>query len=244
EGEEEGKGSGGASANRVRTTLVAILNRAFRKGQVDSDLAWRRVEPFKGADAAKVRWLTVAEAKRLLNVAGPEFQPLLQAALLSGARYGSLIILVVSDFDPDSGTLRLRTRKGDGSWRIWHVHLNDEAQTFFRSVCAGRRGNALMFTHADGRPWKKSHQQIPMQEACERAGIVPAVSFNVIRHTYATLSAKNDLSLDIIAESLGHTSTRMVQKHYRHFVDSHIRTEVRKKTPRFGIKPSKVVPLR
>jgi len=38
--------------------------------------------------AARVRYLTVAEAKRLLNACNPDFRRLVQAALATGARYG------------------------------------------------------------------------------------------------------------------------------------------------------------
>ena len=60
-----------ASANRTLTVLKAALNRAWREGKIPSDEAWRRVEPFEEADAARVRYLTVAEAKRLLNACDP-----------------------------------------------------------------------------------------------------------------------------------------------------------------------------
>lgn len=84
-----------ASANRVLTILKAALNRAWREDKVPSDTAWRRVEPFENVDAARVRYLTVAEAKRLINGCDPDFRPLVQAALQTGARYGELIRLQI-----------------------------------------------------------------------------------------------------------------------------------------------------
>src|SRR6516164_9765428 len=116
-----------ASANRIRAMLFRALNLAYEHGHVASDQAWRRVKPFKGVTKARLRYLTMAEAKRLINGASSEFRPLLQAALLTGARYGSLGQLTASDLSLDAGTLRLRTRKGDGSERVFHVHLTDEA---------------------------------------------------------------------------------------------------------------------
>jgi hypothetical protein len=56
-----------ATANRTWTTLRAGLNLAFEAGRVDSDKAWRRVKPFKGVETARVRYLTLAEAKRLIS---------------------------------------------------------------------------------------------------------------------------------------------------------------------------------
>jgi Phage integrase family len=98
-----------SSANRTLTVLKAALNRAWREGKVRSDEAWRRVEPFEEADAARVRYLTVAEAKRLLNACDPDFRAMAQAALVTGARYGELAALRVADFNPDSGTVHVRT---------------------------------------------------------------------------------------------------------------------------------------
>jgi hypothetical protein len=54
-----------ASANRVLTMLKAALNHAYDEGHVASRDAWgRRLAPFEKVDAARVRYLTVAEAER------------------------------------------------------------------------------------------------------------------------------------------------------------------------------------
>jgi len=100
-----------ASANRTLTVLKAALNRAWRDGKIPSDETWRRVEPFEEVNAARVRYLTVAEAQRLLNACDPDFRRLAQAALATGARYGELIALRASDFNPDSGTVHVRISK-------------------------------------------------------------------------------------------------------------------------------------
>jgi integrase len=234
-----------ASANRTRTILIAALNQAFLAGHVGSDLAWRRLRPFKGVTKARLRYLSVAEAKRLINAANPEFRPLLQAALLTGARYGSLGQLVVSDCNFDTGTLRLRTRKGDGSERVFHVHLTDEAREFFQAACAGRRGNDLIFTRTDGRSWGKSQQQALMREASKRAGIAPPVNFHACRHTFASHAVMNNVPLLVTAQALGHTDTRMVEKHYGHLAPSFIADAIRAGAPRYRVKDGKgVVPLR
>ena len=85
--------------------LRAALNHAFNDGKVVSDHAWRKVKPFKKVDVARVRYLTVAEAKRLINACDADFRLLVRAALCTGARYGELAGLVVSDFNPESAPL-------------------------------------------------------------------------------------------------------------------------------------------
>ena len=232
-----------ASVNRIRAMLFRALNLAYEHGHVASNQAWRRVKPFKGVAKARLRYLSVAEAKRLINAADSEFRPLLQAALLTGARYGSLGQLTASDFNFDSGTLRLRTRKGDGSERVFHVHLTDEAWEFFQAACAGRRGNDLIFTRTDGRSWGKSQQQALMREASERAGISPAVNFHATRHTFASHAVMNGAPLLVVAQALGHADTRQIEKHYGHLAPSYAADAIRKAAPRYGIVLGNIQPL-
>ena len=77
-----------ATANRTLAVLKAALNHAFDDEHVASNTAWgRRVKPFEGVTMARVRFLQVAEAKRLVIACDPDFRPLVQAALQTGARY-------------------------------------------------------------------------------------------------------------------------------------------------------------
>jgi len=242
-----GAGEGGAalsrarraSANRIWTTLRAALNKAFEHSKVDSDVEWRKVKPFKGVDGARPGHLSVAEAKRLINASSPEFRPLVQAALFTGARYGQLARLTAADFDPDVGTLRVTTRKGDGSVKEYHVQLTAEGARFFAQQCAGKKRSDRLFKKDDGSVWEKSHQDRPMHEACAGAKISPALGINQLRHTYASLAIKNGVELIYIAKNFGHSDTRMVEKHYGHIRDSDFAKAIRKDAPRFGFKPDK-----
>ena len=93
-----------ATANRTLTILKAALNAAWREGKIESDAAWRRVEPFEEADAARVRYLSIEECRRLINASQGEFRDLIRAALATGCRFGELAALQVRDFNRDAGT--------------------------------------------------------------------------------------------------------------------------------------------
>jgi len=220
------------SANRIRTILFAALNLAYRDGKVASDAAWRQVKPFKGVDAARVPYLTVAEAQRLMNAAPSDFRQLLQVGLLSGCRYGELGRLQVQDFNPDAGTLQVRASK---SGKPRHIVLTEEGVAFFARLTAGRSGSELMLRKADGTAWGKSHQDLRMRGACRRAGIVPAVGVHVLRHTWASLAVMRGVPLMVVARNLGHRDTRMVELHYGHLAPSYIADAIRAGAPRFGI---------
>jgi integrase len=229
------------SANAILTILKAALNFAWREGRTPSDAAWRRVRPFEGVDAARVRYLTLAECKRLINAAAPDFRKLVQAALATGCRYGELGRLTVADFDADNGTLAVRISK---SGKPRHVTLTDEGIALFREWCAGRASNEILFLRADGKPWSISQQQGPMQKACKHARIMPAISFHILRHTVGSMLVMRGVPMSVIAEQLGHSKTKVTEKHYAHLAPSYVADTIRANAPTFGFKPSKqVVPL-
>ena len=101
-----------STANRILTVLKAGLNHAFTHDRASSDHAWRKVKPFREADAAIVRYLTAPEWQRLINACPQDFRHLVRGALLSGCRYGELTRMVAADFDRDAGTITVRTLEG------------------------------------------------------------------------------------------------------------------------------------
>ena len=231
-----------ASANRTLTVLKAALNRVWREGRVASNAEWHRVEPFESVDAARVRYLSVAEARRLINACDTDFRILMRAGLETGARYGELAALQVVDFNSHAGTIAIRASKA-GAAR--HVVLTEEGAAFFREVCVGRAGNETMLRKANGSAWLKSHQKRPMLNACARAKITPPIGFHGLRHTWASLSAMAGVPLMVVARNLGHADTRMVEKHYGHLAPNYIADAVRAGAPRFGmVESTNVLPLK
>ena len=182
-----------------------------------------------------MRYLSIAEAKRLLNACDPDFRRLVQAALETGARYSELAHLQVADFNPEAGTVAVYTSRKNKKGR--HVVLTDEGRAFFKQIRAGRSGNEVMLLKDKGTAWGVSHQIRPMAEAVERAKIGPAISFHGLRHTWASLAVMRGVPLLVVAKNLGHTDTRMVEKHYGHLAPSYIADAIREGAPRFGFKP-------
>jgi integrase len=230
-----------STANRVLTILKAALNHAHREGRCASDDAWRTVRAFREADAAKLRYLSDEEARRLTNACPPNFRALVTAALLTGCRYGELTAMTGEDFNPDAGTVRVRTSK---SGKPRHVVLTQEGRDFIAALTTGRLGDTRLFLRSNGKPWAKSEQQRPLAAACAPARIEPAVNFHCLRHTYASRLAMRNVPLVVIAAQLGHSDTRMVEMHYGHLSPSYVADTVRAAFGSLGlVGPSKVVPI-
>lgn len=221
-----------STANRVLTILKGALNHAHREGKCASDDAWRTVRAFREADAARLRYLTDDEARRLTNACSADFRALVTGALLTGCRYGELAAMTADDFNPDAGAVRVRASK---SGKPRHVVLTDEGRQFFAALAAGKPGSARLFLRGNGKPWAKSEQQRPLTAACAAARINPPVNFHGLRHTYASRLAMRAVPLAVIAQQLGHADTRMVEKHYGHLAPSYVADTVRAAFGSLGI---------
>jgi integrase len=232
---EEERRARKATANRNLMIIRAALNHAFHNGLIESDSAWRKVRPFKDAGAARERALTVEEATRLVNAADAAsgFRDLVHAALLTGARYGELTRLRVGDFA--NGKIAItKSKSGKPRW----VRLTAEGRAFFEQLTVGRApGDTLLEKrrkdHAP-RTWNAAEQKRPMRLAC-RAAKMEHTGFHQLRHTWASLSVMAGVPLLVVANNLGHSDTRMVEKHYGHLTESYMDDAINEGAPRFGL---------
>lgn len=235
-----------ATANRILTNLKAALNHARNDGKfVGSDDAWALVKPFADVDAPKVRYLSDDEAVRLVNACPGDFRALVTAALHTGCRYGELTSARVGDFDAKAGTLHIPRSK---SGKARHVALAAEGRAFFHAATVGKSPDALLFERdaverqaTRNQPvklrraaWQASDQFRAIAAACEAARITPAISFHVLRHTYATRLASRAVPLMVIAAQLGHSDIRMTTRHYAHAAPSYVADTVRAAFESYG----------
>ena len=143
---------------------------------------------------------------------------MVQAALLTGCRYGELTALCPDDFDGEAGTITIRTAKGG---KARHVVLTDDGVVLFRRLALGKSCDGLLLSRSDGKRWGRAHAQRPLTQACKAARISPAASFHVLRHTYASHLVMAGAPLQVVAANLGHADTRMTEKHYAHLAPSY-----------------------
>jgi integrase len=220
-----------ATANRILTVLKAALN--YAKGEsrrIATDAAWVDVKPFSKVDVPKVRFLTKGEVTAVVAKCEPDFQALLKSALLTGCRYGELTALTVADFNPKDGQIYIAQSK-NGESR--YVDLNDAGIEFFNQVTSGRQPSEILFLRSNGKAWKTSEQFRPMNAACDAAK-VEDVTFHILRHTYASHSLMAGMTIEVLAQQLGHKDTRITMRHYAHLCPTFKQESVRQNAPSFG----------
>jgi integrase len=197
------------TANRTLTTLKAALNWARDHRLVDDDTAWRLVKPYRSTTSARVRFLTLAEQQKLLDQAEGDLRDLIAAALMTGARFGELSRLAVGDFDQVIGSIFVGESK---SGKARHVALPRSGVTLFNRLGEGGRSGAPLVTRC-GERWKPATYQRPFKEALAAAKL-ENITLHELRQSYASTMVRGGAPLLVVAQALGHSDTRMVDKHY------------------------------
>ncbi|MEE7448659.1 integrase [Methylobacterium radiotolerans] len=215
------------TANRTLTLLKAALNWAFQHQLVESDRAWRLLKPFRDAGAARVRFLDAAEQRRLLNTAQGALRDLIAAALMTGARFGELAALTVRDFDSANGTAFIERSKNG---RARHIPLTAGGAALFERLAIGRDPRAPLLRGETGEAWKPAQYQRAFKAALHRAKL-ESITLHELRHSYASAMVRNGAPLIVVAEALGHSGTRMAEKHYAHLAPSFVADTIRRTAP-------------
>lgn len=219
------------SANRVFRDLRALLNRAYDNQHVASKAPWETVKEFESVDVAKNEYLTLDEANKFMQACPQDFHDLVRAALITGCRYGELCSMKVGAYDTQVGAIAVIQSK---TGKMKRIFLTPDEAAFFDKHIHGKDAGELMFRRSDGEAWGKSHQQPRMESVLKAAGINRHIRFHDLRHTFATLLVLNGTSMELVANQLGHSGTRIAAKHYAHFSPSFVASTVRGNKPSFA----------
>ncbi len=198
-----------ATAQRKWTVLRSVLNVGRKRGWVDGR-AWADIANLKNIDPPVDEFPTVAECKRLIRRTPAEFRPVVEATFLTGAAYSELTSMTVRDYTPNTRHVRVYNSKRQDRF----IPLTDDGIELFDSVTAGKGADELIFTHRDGRPWQKSEQKRPIEDANEKAKLDPPITLTRLRKTYGSLLLNAGVPLETVAQAMGHSDTRVTRKHY------------------------------
>ncbi len=192
----------------LHKALELAKARGIFVGQVDE-----LFPDFKVDYHPRERWLTEREFHRLLAHLTPPHQLWVILAVYTGARMSEIEALTWSRLDLQGGWVLLPGRKTKGSWR--QVPISPILREVLR--------RAPTTSEKVVPRWQNVHRSLLL--ACQRARIDP-VSPNDLRRTFASWLAQAGVPLKVIAELLGHASTRMVELVYGHLAKESLRGAV------------------
>lgn len=202
-------GWGPANRNRHLAALHHLFSKALEWGlcnQGDRD----RIHGVRlvREPAGRVRYLSEEEVRRLMDACDPgRLRPIVAAAILTGARLGSLQGVSWGDIDLAHGYLEFRVTKSGAPYR---VPTSAPLRNLLLSLPVGGSSEPVFAQGSIRRAFST---------ACRRAGLVD-VSFHVLRHTAASHLVMSGVDLVTVKDLLGHASIRMTQR-YAHLSPGH-----------------------
>jgi integrase len=218
----------------VLSLLARVLAVAERRGLVARNVA-RLVDPPR-VIAPERAALTPDAARRILKVArGDRLEALWVLALATGLRMGELLALRWSDVDREAGTIVVRHAlvRAGGRYvlddpktprsrrtivlphfarRVLDEHRRRQLEE--RLAAGATAGDGLVFVSPAGRPINGGWLSHRWRRLAAAAGL--DLRFHDLRHGQASLLVALGVHPRVVAERLGHATTRMAMDRYAH----------------------------
>jgi integrase len=234
---QAGTGLSRASLAKVLNTLSQSLKAARRRGIVTTNVAADAViPPSAPAKVRPRRSLSPDEARRLLEELpshryGLAFALSLRLGLRPGEAFGlhwsdvgDGYVNVTRAVRRDGGRLEVVDELKTASARrtialppelVAWIERHRRAQLEERLAARSWADERLLFATRAGGPVDPARSRSELRRACEAAGVT-AIAPNELRHSCASLLSDSGIPNELIADLLGHTTTRMVDETYRH----------------------------
>lgn len=209
----------GRSPRTIEYTLTVvgmIFRFAERTGYHVGEIPTARVKRPK-FDNKRVRFLSLDEAHRLLDILKTMSQPVHDMALISlhcGLRAGEIFSLTWRAVDLEHGLINLLNTK---SVRTRTLSMTDDVKKALNAMVRGKN-NDLVFPTRYGSRIKVISPSFG--KAVRRAGFNDGVtdrrqrvSFHTLRHTFASWLVMEGISLYEVKELLGHASLTMTERY-------------------------------
>ncbi|MEO8103116.1 MAG: site-specific integrase [Betaproteobacteria bacterium] len=203
----------GGTINRYISCLGSVCTWGIE--QRLTPRAW--VHPCRGikrmpGEREIVRFLDDGERDRLLAACKvaqyPRLYSLVLMAMLSGARRGELLQLTWQDVDLAAGIARLgRTKNGDRRTLVLLPQVVEALRPFHTTD-----GNRYVFGSKQSRCQKPASVDTAWRKAIIRAD-VKNFRFHDLRHCCASYLAQAGVSLNVIADILGHRKMDMTRRY-------------------------------
>ena len=215
-----------ATANRMLAALKGVLREAWRLGTMDAE-SYRRaadLEPVRGSRLPRGRSLTAGELRALFvscgrgGALGARDAALLAVGYVGGLRRAEIVALDRSDFDAETGAVRVRAGKGN---RDRLAHLDNGGLEAVRAWVA-RRGEAagLLFV-AVGKGSRLGSARLTdaailkaFEALAARAGVARFTPHD-LRRSCASDLLDNGVDISTVADHLGHAKVETTRRYDR-----------------------------
>lgn len=206
------------SINREMVPLRAALNRAYDRGEIATDMAWRsELKRIGNANRRRELLLSPRDRTKLVKHASSIARPFLQALSLLPLRPGAMAALTVADWDRKASTLRVPKDKVK-AYEGRRFKVPPAAAAFFTEHCKGKLPTAPIFADAAGAAWTRHTWKDEVRDAAKAAGLPVETTAYSLRHSLLTEIIDGGAPLAVVAKVAG-TSVDELSKTYHHLTD-------------------------
>lgn len=207
-----GTGVSNATVNRMLALVRAVLRKAATEWEWIDTAPSVRMLPERNR---RVRFLTRAEAERLLLELPPHLAEIVRFSLATGLREKNVVDLQWANVDMERRCCWVWADESKGKAAV-SVPLNNDAAAVIRR----QRGKhpTHVFTFRD-RPVARANNHA-WAKALERAGIED-FRFHDLRHTWASWHVQSGTPIHVLQELGGWKSVEMVRR-YAHLSPGHL----------------------
>lgn len=242
------RGLSGASTNKLKLNLSAIFTAAVKK-EIMRRNPCKLATPPK-VDTAPAAYLNETQCRELLDLLSRQddfqFEVIVNLLIASGIRAGELSALYWEDINLETGMLFIRHTlvrvdgeyirqepKTDDSTRrivlpeyivdLLKRHKAEQAKQRFKA--AGTWKNAeLVFTNKSGGFYLGGNINQKLKWVIAGTDLPQDLHLHSFRHTHASLLINSDVAARVIADRLGHSTTKTTLDTYSHvFAESEAR---------------------
>lgn len=244
----ETRGLSGASTNKLKLNLSAIFTAAVKKEIMRRNPC--KLVTLPKIDTAPAAYLNEAQCHELLQLLSQQddfqFEVIINLFIASGIRAGELSALYWEDIDFETGMLFIRhtlvkvggeyvrqePKTADSTRRIvlpeyiiglLKKHRTKQTERRFRSF--GRWINPdLVFTNKQGGFYLGTNMNGKLKRVIAGTDLPQDLHLHSMRHTHASLLINSDVAARVIADRLGHSTTKTTLDTYSHvFAESEAR---------------------
>lgn len=221
--DEKAEEASGATANRYRSLISAILNAAHKEWE------WLEQAPylFKYAEAKRrIRTLSKEQVAQLMSYLPEHQREVVTFALATGLRQENVLFLTWDRVDLERSVCWIEDTKND---QPLGVALNSVAQ----AVLMRQRGKdgARVFTYR-GKPLNSANTRA-WRKALAKAGITQ-FRWHDLRHVWASWCVQSGVPLFALQEMGGWKSVSMVRR-YAHLAPEHLASQAARLEGHFTI---------
>lgn len=210
---------------KTLTILKHVFNVAINLGYLTTENPVKKVKIPK-PNNRRIRFLTVEEANKLLDLAKQKDQTLYEMCLLSlycGLRFGEIANLHYSDIGLANDRIYIRDPKNQTARVAYMPDIIKEFMAQKKSLVENNQNDPLIYVNRVGNKFdeilRKKFNAIVNQLGLNNGVSDPRqkVVFHTLRHTFASWLAIQGTPIYTIKELMGHKSLAMTER-YAHLI--------------------------